>query len=226
MRIRPYMRSTLMSMCHLLKTKICSCNHKIISTSFRNGEVQDIVENGISEANVTVLTDKNVLFVQFVKKLNSTKDEHVSIGKWNNKISHHMYPPISQLFQGAIEGVYYFVDGPSHDSEEKYHWVEQKMDLSMIASESGEESNNSNADEEDSQETSEDDYLDDYFDSDEDYDEDQSETSNEQISEEHTSDEQTDEQTSVEATSNELTNVDSNETNQSDKEQTVHKGTE
>ena len=80
-----------MSMCHLLKTKICSCNHKIISTSFRNGEVQDIVENGISEANVTVLTDKNVLFVQFVKKLNSTKDEHVSIGKWNNKISHHTH---------------------------------------------------------------------------------------------------------------------------------------
>ena len=91
-----------MSMCHLLKTKICSCNHKIISTSFRNGEVQDIVENGISEANVTVLTDKNVLFVQFVKKLNSTKDEHVSIGKWNNKIPHHMYPPIYQLFKELL----------------------------------------------------------------------------------------------------------------------------
>ena len=83
-----------MSMCHHIKTKIRSCNHKkIISISFRNGEVQDIVENGISEANVTVLTDKNVLFVQFVKKLNSTKDEHVSIGKWNNKIFQH-----TQLF--------------------------------------------------------------------------------------------------------------------------------
>ena len=137
------------------------------------------------------------------------------------------YPSIPTYlsnFQGAIDGVYYFVDGPSHDSEEKYYWVEQKMDLSMISSERGGESNSGDKE---SQETSDDDYLDEYLlDSDEDYDEDQSETSDEQISEEYTSDEQTDEQTSVEATSNELANIESNETNQSDKEQTVHKGTE
>ena len=130
------------------------------------------------------------------------------------------YTPFNlPTFQGAIDGVYYFVDGPSHDSKEKYHWVEQKMDLSMISSES--------RDKETQETNDDDDYLDDYLlDSDEDYDEDQSETSVEQISEEYTSDEQTEEQTSVEATSIELTNIESNETNQSDKEQTVPKGTE
>ena len=132
------------------------------------------------------------------------------------------YTPFNlPTFQGAIDGVYYFVDGPSHDSKEKYHWVEQKMDLSMLASEKGEESNNSDGGDKET-EVEEDDYFDGFFDSDEDYDYDHSETSIEQTSEEHTSHEQI----SVEATSDELTNVESNKTNQSDKEQTVPKGTE
>ena len=68
-----------------------SCRYEIILIIFRNGELQDIVENGISEANVTVLTDKNVLYVQFVKTLNSTKDEHVPIGKLNNEMYLHFH---------------------------------------------------------------------------------------------------------------------------------------
>ena len=109
------------------------------------------------------------------------------------------------------------MDGPSHDYESKYHWIEGKMDLSSLLSERGEESNDK---EKQVQETSEDimeDYFDDLINDDDDdyYDDEDDKTSGDQIR---------NEQTSAEETRDELTNVEPTKTNQSDKEQTIQRG--
>ena len=78
--------------------------NEFLNFLFRHGNLQDKEDSDLQDAKATMIPEKNVLYVTFVKPLNSTDPDHVSIG--------------------TSDGLFYYSDGPSQLLQIKKHvWL-------------------------------------------------------------------------------------------------------